>query len=146
MDKRLIRTCISLPESLLDRFDEIIKKRGYSSRSEGIRDSIRHTVVHYEWMNEVDGKRLGVISFLYEHNQRGLVDDLARIQHEHAGLIISSIHVHLDHDECLENVILQGEGKHIKALAEKIMALKGVKYIKFNTIPQGSSFQQSHDT
>ncbi len=146
MDKELVRTCISLPESLLDRFDEIIKKRGYSSRSEGIRDSIRHTVVHYEWMNEVDGKRLGVISFVYEHNQRGLVDELARIQHEHAGLIISSIHVHLDHGDCLENVILQGEGKHIKELAETIMALKGVKYIKFNTIPQGSGYQQPHDT
>ena len=88
--QELVRTCISLPEGLLDRFDEITKKRGYSSRSEGIRDSIRHTVVHYEWMNEIDGKRLGVISFVYEHHQRGLVDNLARIQHKHAGLIISS--------------------------------------------------------
>jgi CopG family nickel-responsive transcriptional regulator len=89
---------------------------------------------------------LGVISLVYEHNQRGLVDDLAEIQHEHAGLIISSVHVHLDHGDCLETVILQGEGKTIKELAETIMALKGVKYVKLNTISPGSSYQQPHDT
>jgi len=126
----------------LGRFDEITKKRGYSSRSEGIRDAIRNTIIHYEWMNEVDGVRLGVISLLYEHNQRGLVDDLAEIQHEYAGLIISSVHVHLDHDDCLETVILRGEGKTIKELTETIMALKGVKYVKLNTISPGANYQQ----
>jgi len=130
----------------LGRFDEITKKRGYSSRSEGIRDAIRNTIIHYEWMNEVDGVRLGVISLLYEHNQRGLVDDLAEIQHEYAGLIISSVHVHLDHDDCLETVILRGEGKTIKELTETIMALKGVKYVKLNTISPGANYQQPHDT
>jgi CopG family nickel-responsive transcriptional regulator len=146
MDQGLVRTCISLPERLLGRFDEITKKRGYSSRSEGIRDAIRNTIIHYEWMNEVDGVRLGVISLLYEHNQRGLVDDLAEIQHEYAGLIISSVHVHLDHDDCLETVILRGEGKTIKELTETIMALKGVKYVKLNTISPGANYQQPHDT
>jgi len=146
MDQGLVRTCISLPERLLSRFDEITKTRGYSSRSEGIRDAIRNAIVHYEWMNEVDGARLGVLSLLYEHNQRGLVDDLAEIQHEHAGLIISSVHVHLDHGDCLETVILQGEGKSIKELAETIMALKGVKYVKLNTISPGANYQQPHDT
>jgi len=84
MEQGLVRTCISLPEGLLSQFDEITKKRGYSSRSEGMRDAIRNTIVLYEWMNQVDGKRLGVISLVYEHHQRGLSDNLARIQHEHA--------------------------------------------------------------
>jgi CopG family nickel-responsive transcriptional regulator len=142
MEEGLVRTCISLPEELLSQFDEITKKRGYSSRSEGMRDAIRNTIVHYEWMNQVEGNRLGVISLVYEHNQRGLIDELARIQHERAGLIISSVHVHLDYGECLENVILKGEGKSIKELTETMMALKGVKYVKLNTISPTSSDKQ----
>jgi CopG family transcriptional regulator, nickel-responsive regulator len=135
MDRELVRTCISLPENLLSRFDKIITKRGYPSRAEGIRDSIRHTVAHYEWMSQIDGKRIGVISFVYNHSQRGLMNELAKIQHQHAGLITSSVHVHLDHDDCLENIITQGEGHSMKELAETIMALKGVEYVKLNTIP-----------
>jgi len=142
MEQGLVRTCISLPEGLLSQFDEITKKRGYSSRSEGMRDAIRNTIVLYEWMNQVDGKRLGVISLVYEHHQRGLSDSLARIQHEHADLIISSVHIHLDHGDCLETVILQGEGKRIKELTEMIMALKGVKYVKLNTISPSSGDQE----
>jgi CopG family transcriptional regulator, nickel-responsive regulator len=142
MEKGLVRTCISLPEALLSQFDEITQKRGYSSRSEGMRDAIRNTIIHYEWMNQVDGKRLGVISLVYEHHQRGLSENLASIQREHADLIISSVHIHLDHGDCLENVILEGEGKRIKELTETIMALKGVKYVKLNTISLGSTDQQ----
>src|SRR5665647_3841204 len=96
MEQGLVRTCISLPEALLSQFDKVTQKRGYSSRSEGMRDAIRNTIVHYEWMNQVDGKRLGVISLVYEHHQRGLSENLARIQHERADLIISSVHIHLD--------------------------------------------------
>jgi len=67
----LERTCVSLPSDLLDRFDEIIEKRGYSSRSEALRDAIRNYIVNYEWMSEVQGERVGVISLVYEHDQRG---------------------------------------------------------------------------
>ena len=65
MSKQLERTCVSLPSDLLDRFDEIIEKRGYSSRSEALRDAIRNYIVNYEWMNEVQGERVGVISLVY---------------------------------------------------------------------------------
>src|SRR5512146_149070 len=110
MDQELMRIGVSLPDNLLDRFDEIIKKRGYSSRSEGIRDAIRNYIIHYEWMNEVEGERIGVITLIYEHEQRGLVSSLTDIQHMYTGLIRSSVHVHLDHDNCMEIVMLQGEG------------------------------------
>jgi len=85
MSKRLERTCVSLPSDLLDRFDEIIEKRGYSSRSEALRDAIRNYIVNYEWMSEVQGERVGVISLVYEHDQRGLADELTEIQHRHMG-------------------------------------------------------------
>lgn len=129
-----MRIGVSLPDNLLGRFDEIIKKRGYSSRSEGIRDAIRNYIIHYEWMNEVEGERIGVITLIYEHDQRGLVNNLTDIQHMYTGLIRSSVHVHLDHDNCMEIVMLQGEGKLVKEVAEKMMALKGVKHVKLATI------------
>ena len=134
MDQELMRIGVSLPDNLLDRFDEIIARRGYSSRSEGIRDAIRNYIIHYEWMNEVEGERIGVITLIYEHEQRGLVSNLTDIQHMYTGLIRSSVHVHLDHDNCMEIIMLQGEGKLVKEVAEKMMALKGVKHVKLATI------------
>ena len=134
MDQELLRTCVSLPDNLLDQFDEIIKKRGYSSRSEGIRDAIRNYIINYKWMNEIEGERIGTISLIYEHGQRGLVNNLTKMQHVYTSLIKSSVHIHLDHDNCLELIMLRGEGKDIKEVAEKMMALKGVKYVKLNTI------------
>ncbi len=141
MDQELVRTCVSLPDKLLDQFDEIIKKRGYSSRSEGIRDAIRNYLTHHKWMNEVEGERIGIISLIYEHDQRGLVNDLTEIQHVHVGLIKSSVHIHLDHDNCLEIITMQGEGRVIKEVAERVMALKGVKYVKLNTIPPNTKYR-----
>ena len=93
-----MRIGVSLPEKLLSRFDEIILHRGYSSRSEGIRDAIRNYIVHYEWMSDVQGERVGVITLVYSHGQRGLVDNLTEIQHDAGGIIQSSLHVHLDHE------------------------------------------------
>ena len=142
MSKRLERTCVSLPSDLLDRFDEIIEKRGYSSRSEALRDAIRNYIVNYEWMSEVQGERVGVISLVYEHDQRGLADELTEIQHRHMGLITSSVHVHLDHENCLEIIALHGDGDAIRRLAETVMALKGVKYVKLNAISPGTNYRQ----
>jgi CopG family transcriptional regulator, nickel-responsive regulator len=72
MEQDLMRIGISLPESLLNKFDEIILKRGYSSRSEGIRDAVRSYIVNYEWMSDIQGERVGVITILYSHSQRGV--------------------------------------------------------------------------
>ena len=132
-----MRIGVSLPEKLLSRFDEIILKRGYSSRSEGIRDAIRNYIVHYEWMSDVQGERVGVITLVYAHSQRGLVDNLTDIQHECGGIIQSSLHVHLDHDNCLEVIVLRGEGQDVRKAAEKMMSLKGVKHVKLTATSIG---------
>jgi CopG family nickel-responsive transcriptional regulator len=137
MEQELMRIGVSLPEKLLNRFDEIILQRGYSSRSEGIRDAIRNYIVHYEWMSDVSGERVGVITLVYSHSQRGLVDNLTEIQHEFGGIIQSSLHVHLDHDNCLEVVVLRGEGQDVRRAAEKMMSLKGVKHVKLTTTSMG---------
>lgn len=141
MDQELMRTCVSLPNNLLDQFDEIIKKRGYSSRSEGIRDAIRNYIISYKWMNEIEGERIGTISLIYGHDQRGLINNLTKMQHDYSDLVRASVHVHLNHDNCLEIIMLRGEGKVIKEVAEKMMALKGVKYLKLNTVSPTQNYR-----
>ncbi|MDD4093916.1 MAG: nickel-responsive transcriptional regulator NikR [Methanothrix sp.] len=137
MDQDLMRIGVSLPENLLNRFDEIILNRGYSSRSEGIRDAIRSYIVNYEWMSDVDGKRVGVITIVYDHSQRGLEDSLTHIQHEFGSIIQSSLHVHLDRDICLMVVVLNGDGQDVRKAAERMMTLKGVKHVKLTTTSLG---------
>ena len=137
MEQELTRIGVSLPEKLLGTFDEIILKRGYSSRSEGIRDAIRNYIVHYEWMSDVQGERVGVITLVYSHAQRGLVENLTEIQHDFGEIIQSSLHVHLDHDNCLEVVVLKGEGQEVRKAAERMMSLKGVKHVKLTTTSMG---------
>ena len=137
MEQDINRIGVSLPENLLKNFDGIILQRGYSSRSEGIRDAIRNYIVSYEWMSDIQGERVGVITIVYSHAQRGLVDNLTEVQHEFGDIIKSSMHVHLDHDNCLEVVVLRGEGKDVKIAAEKMMALKGVKHVKLTTTSLG---------
>jgi len=134
-EKELMRIGVSLPDNLLTKFDNIIEERGYSSRSEGIRDAIRSYINHYEWMNDIKGRRIGTISLVYDHTKRGLSNMMAEIQHEHSGIIKTSIHIHLDHDNCLEVVVLDGDGRDIKMLAEKIISLNGVKFSKLTTVP-----------
>ena len=134
METELMRIGVSLPDNLLDKFDEIIGKRGYSSRSEGIRDSIRSYISYYEWMGDIKGHRTGTVSVVYDHTKRGLSNALADIQHNYSNLIKSSVHIHLDHDNCFEVIVLDGDGEEIKKLAEAIMALKGVKFSKLTTV------------
>ncbi|MDW7726452.1 MAG: nickel-responsive transcriptional regulator NikR [Candidatus Methanoperedens sp.] len=137
MDQDMSRIGVSLPENLLEKFDKIITKRGYSSRSEGVRDAIRGYIRFYDWMGEVQGERIGILSMTYEHSRRGLVSSLLDVEHEFATITRSTVHVHISNDECMEVLILQGDGKEVKAVAERIMALKGVKNVKLTTIKPG---------
>ena len=135
MDSDLSRIGISLPSHLLDKFDEIINQRGYSSRSEGIRDAIRTYITYYKWMSDVKGERQGVITMIYDHGQRNLLATLTDIQHEFMGIIQSSLHSHVTHEKCLEVVIVRGDGSELKSLAERLMSQKGVESVKLTTIP-----------
>ncbi|MBE0520824.1 MAG: nickel-responsive transcriptional regulator NikR [Candidatus Methanoperedenaceae archaeon] len=137
MEQELARIGVSLPENLLDKFDEIITKRGYSSRSEGIRDAIRGYIRYYSWMSEVEGERVGTISLVYDHNQRGLVNSLLDIEHNFSKIIRSSLHMHISHDTCMEVLMVSGEGHDVKTVTEKLMTLKGVKHVKLTTIVPG---------
>jgi len=130
----LSRIGISLPKNLLDRFDEVLEFRGYSSRSEGIRDAIRTYITYYRWMADVKGERKGIIIIVYDFEQRGLIETITEIQHEHQALIKTSLHSAISGTRSLEVILVHGEGSEIKSFAEKIMSLKGVESVKITTI------------
>jgi CopG family nickel-responsive transcriptional regulator len=134
MDDDLSRIGISLPKNLLDRFDEILNYRGYSSRSEGIRDAIRTYITYYKWMSDVKGEREGVITMVYDHEQRNLLTSIMEVEHEYHDIIKASLHSHVTHERCLEVILVHGDGTQLKALAEKLMAHKGVESVKLTTI------------
>ena len=122
-----VRFGISLEKSLLKGFDSLIKKKGYASRSEAIRDLIRDSLVKEEW--EYGNKdTVGAISIVYSHDTRELSDTLTDIQHNFHSSVISSLHVHLDHHNCLEVIIVKGNGGEIRKIADRLIGTRGVKH------------------
>ncbi|MDY0391028.1 nickel-responsive transcriptional regulator NikR [Desulfobulbus oligotrophicus] len=121
----LIRFSVSMDEKLLARLDEYLQRRGYSNRSEAIRDFIRNVLVNEEW--EQDSEVVGVITLVYNHHQPQLQEKITEIQHEYHHQITSTTHVHMDHDNCLEVTIVKGRASQVRDLAEQLIALRGVK-------------------
>ena len=122
----IVRFGVSLEKGLLEKFDILIKEKKYPNRSEAIRDLIRENLVKREW---VEGKEVaGAITLVFDHHKRDLVNILTDIQHDFHTLIISSQHIHLDHDNCLEIIVVRGKPTEVRELADKLRATKGVKY------------------
>lgn len=121
----LERLSISLDDKLLARFDRYIADRKYVNRSEAVRDLIRKALVHEDW--EAGREVVGVISLVYDHHQRQLQDKLTEIQHDFHHDVVSTTHIHLNHDDCLEVIIARGKASRVKSLAERLIALRGVK-------------------
>ena len=131
-----VRFGISIDERLLNRFDELIDEKGYSNRSEAIRDLIRNALVEEEWAKE-NQDIVGTVSLVYDHHTRDLSDKLTEHQHSHHKEIISALHVHLDAHHCLEVVVMKGKARKIKKLAEELIGTKGVKHGKLMTSTTG---------
>jgi len=114
---------------LLDKFDALIERKGYANRSEAIRDLIRAQLVEEQW-RDATGKVAATVTLVYDHHSRQVADRLADLQHHHHDLVVSATHVHLDNDNCLEVVILRGQARAVRVLAEELIACKGVKHGK----------------
>ncbi|MDQ1275002.1 MAG: CopG family transcriptional regulator, nickel-responsive regulator [Euryarchaeota archaeon] len=134
METELMRIGVSLPDALLDKFDEIIKKKGYPSRSEAIRDAIMSYITYYKWMGDIKGHRVGTIAVIYDHTKHGLSNALIDVQHHYSHLIKYSINMYLDDEDGFELIVLDGNGQEITELAGAIIALKGVKFSKLTTV------------
>lgn len=136
----LIRFGISLEDSLLERFDSLIDKKGYPSRSEAIRDLIRDALVMEDWKADTS-EAVGTITIVYNHEKRELADLLTDLQHEHYNSIISSMHIHLDEHNCLEVIVVKGKTKDIKSIADRLIATKGVKHGKLLLTTTGKGLE-----
>ena len=124
----LKRFTISLDEKQLEQFDTAIKQRKYVNRSEAIRDLIRSAFVEEEW--QADKDVVGVISMVYDHHQSKLQEKVTEIQHEYHHQIVSATHIHMDHHNCLEVVIVKGKAGSVNELADRLRSLRGVRNCK----------------
>lgn len=133
--EKIVRFGVSMEEKLLKIFDNYIKKESYKGRSEAIRDLIRRKIVEEEWKE----KKVvaGSIILVYNHHKRELVDKIMDIQHDFHPFIISTQHIHLDKNNCLEIVVIKGKVEIIKNLFNSLSALKGVKYSSISKATTG---------
>ncbi|MBX3301521.1 MAG: nickel-responsive transcriptional regulator NikR [Nitrospira sp.] len=134
---QLVRFGVSLDQRLLAEFDRHIRRRRYTNRSEALRDMIRDNLVGEEW----DGNKetIGTITFVYDHHVRDLTNKLTDIQHDYHAQILSGMHVHLDHDHCLEVLVVKGKGSVIQKVADALVSVKGVKHGKLTMTTTGKS-------
>ncbi|MBN1901648.1 nickel-responsive transcriptional regulator NikR [Candidatus Sumerlaeota bacterium] len=133
----LERFGISVDRRLLDEFDKRNKEMGYENRSEAIRDLIRDCLVRKKQWAKDNVRVVASVTLIYDHHTGELTDRLNDIKHQHAKLVVSSMHVHLDRDNCLEVVVLRGMGKDVKLLAHEMIAQKGVKHGKAIVTTEG---------
>jgi CopG family nickel-responsive transcriptional regulator len=126
MTEKITRFGVSIEPELLDKFDKIIKKKGYNNRSEAIRDIIREDIVKEETIAPYSDA-IGTFTMIYDHHQGTLTNKLLDLQHQHHNEILSTTHIHIDHHNCLEVLVLKGKTGEIKKLADNIRALKGIK-------------------
>jgi len=131
----LARFGVSIDEELLDAFDVLCQRRGYATRSEAIRDLIRKELTEDQWGEK--GVCGGTLTLVYDHHKHDLARRLMAIQHDCHSLIVATMHVHLDHANCMECLALKGETESVRQLAERLITCRGVKYGVFNRAPNG---------
>ncbi len=130
------RFSVSLPSPLARELDQMAKEKGYDNRSLAIADMIRaHLVEHRQ--QKADAQIAGSITLVYDHHRHHLQDLLTDLQHDHRNVILSTLHVHLDHDNCLELIAVKGLAGEIKHLADEMIAAKGVKHGKLTITSTG---------
>jgi CopG family transcriptional regulator, nickel-responsive regulator len=136
----LIRTGISLEQELLDKFDLLIKQKGYSNRSEAIRDLVRdHFVEEDIASNKVV---VATLTLIYDHHQPKLSEQLIAAQHDYKGQVLATTHVHLDHHNCLEVIILRGRGTDAKKFSDELLSLRGVRHGKLVLTNTSAGYQK----
>ncbi len=137
MSSRLSRIGVAIDGDLLRRFDRHIERRGYTNRSEAFRDLIRDELVAQSW--ESAGQEVvGTITLAYDHHAHHLNEKLTGVQHQFHKCILSTLHVHLDHDNCLEVLIVRGKAGEVKRIADTLISIKGVKHGKLTTSTTGA--------
>jgi CopG family nickel-responsive transcriptional regulator len=134
----LVRFGVSIDERLLERFDALNADKSYVNRSEAIRDLIRGALVEAR-LDAGDAPAVGTVTLVYDHHSTALADKLTEHQHTHHEEIVSTLHVHLDSDHCLEVIVLRGTAREIKHIADGLIGTKGVKHGRFVATTAGDA-------
>jgi CopG family nickel-responsive transcriptional regulator len=138
------RFTVSLDEELLEQFDDYIRRRGYGNRSEAVRDILRQTLEAERLADEEGGHCVACLSYIYNHHERELSRRLTQASHAHHDLTLSTLHVHLDHENCMEVSVLQGPTAAVRRFADTITAETGVRHGALNAVPVEMKMTDSH--
>ena len=133
----LSRIGVAIDSDLLDKFDRLIGQRGYTNRSEAFRDLIRDELVEKTWESP-ESQVVGTVTLVYDHHVRMLNEKLTSIQHDYHHAILSTLHVHLDHDNCLEVLVVKGRAGDVRKVADVLISTKGVKHGRLTITTSGA--------
>jgi CopG family transcriptional regulator, nickel-responsive regulator len=133
----LSRIGVAIDSDLLKKFDDLIAGRGYTNRSEAFRDLIRDAMIEQK-AERPDSVVVGTVTLVYDHHVRRLSEKLTDMQHEHFHNVLSTLHVHLDHDHCLEVVVLKGKSSAVRRMADALISAKGVKHGRLTITSSGA--------
>lgn len=136
----LSRIGVAIDSDLLAKFDRLIAQRGYTNRSEAFRDLIRDELVEKTWESP-DSQVVGTVTLVYDHHVRMLNEKLTDIQHDHHRSILSTLHVHLDHDNCLEVLVMRGTSANVRQIADVLISTKGVKHGRLTITTSGAELK-----
>jgi CopG family nickel-responsive transcriptional regulator len=138
------RFTISLPEELAAEFDDLIAGRGYDNRSEAVRDILRAHLDRMREARELDGHCVANLSYVYNHHERELAERLLELSHAHHDLAVSTTHAHLDHEHCIESVILKGPVQAVRKFANSVVAERGVRHGQLNLVMVDMAHEHTH--
>jgi CopG family nickel-responsive transcriptional regulator len=136
----LSRIGVAIDTDLLEKFDRLIERRGYTNRSEAFRDMIRRELVQ-QTSEAPESLVVGTVTLVYDHHVRLLSDRLIDIQHDHHRSILSTLHVHLDHDNCLEVLVVRGKSAEVRQVADVLISTKGVKHGRLTITASGAELK-----
>lgn len=130
------RFTVSLPADLLDQLDAMTSEKSYTNRSLAVADMIRDQLVEHREQRGLE-EIAGTITLVYDHHKHHVQEALTDLQHDHHEVILTTVHVHLDHHNCLEVLLMRGPARRVKQIAEKLIAAKGVKHGKLTVTSTG---------
>jgi CopG family nickel-responsive transcriptional regulator len=139
----LSRIGVAIDSDLLQKFDTLISRRGYTNRSEAFRDLIRDELVETTW-ERPDSQVVGTVTLVYDHHVRLLSEKLTDLQHDFHQNILSTLHVHLDHDHCLEVLVVKGKAADVQKVADTLISTKGVQHGRLTITTTGAEFDRRH--
>lgn len=142
------RITITIDDDLLAAIDDLAQRRGYGSRSEAVRDMVREAAMRDATQTAADTPCIATLTYVYEHETRDLARRLTTAQHHHHDLSVSTLHVHMDQEDCLEVSVLKGTLAEVKAFADGVVTQRGVRFGNLHVIPArpgaGHHHQHTH--